>query len=52
VEWARQCPVEDGDVIEIRQVFDESDFPEDVRKAAESPGVRAALGEPARTAPG
>jgi hypothetical protein len=50
VEWARQCPAEDGDVIEIRQVFDDSDFPEDVRKAAESPAVKAALEQQARTA--
>jgi hypothetical protein len=48
LEWARQCPAEDGDVIEIRQVFDASDFPEDVRKAAESPTVKAALGEKGR----
>ena len=45
LEWARQCPAEDGDVIEIRQVFDDSDFPDDVRKAAESPAVKAALEE-------
>ena len=51
VEWARQCPAGDGDVIEIRQVFDDSDFPEDVRKAAESPAVKAALEEQARAAP-
>ena len=51
VEWARQCPAEDGDVIEIRQVFDDSDFPEDVRRAAESPAVKAALEGQARTAP-
>jgi hypothetical protein len=43
VEWALQCPAEDGDVIEIRQVFDDADFPNDVRKAAESPTVKAAL---------
>lgn len=43
VEWARRCPAEDGDVIEIRQVFEVSDWPEDTRKAAESPEVRAAL---------
>ena len=47
LEWARQCPAEDGDVIEIRQVFDDSDFPDDVRKAAESPAVKAALGQQA-----
>ena len=51
VEWARQCPAEDGDVIEIRQVFGDSDFPEDVRRAAESPAVKAALEGQARTAP-
>ncbi len=27
--------------IEVRQVFDVSDFPEDVRKAADNPTVRA-----------
>lgn len=43
IEWARRVPGEDGDVIEVRQVFDEEDFPEEVRKAAESPTVKAAL---------
>jgi hypothetical protein len=51
LEWARQCPAEDGDVIEIRQVFDDSDFPDDVRKAAESPTVKAALEQQALQAP-
>jgi hypothetical protein len=26
IEWARQCPADRGDVIEIRQVFEASDF--------------------------
>lgn len=26
VQWALRCPAEDGDVIEVRQVFEESDF--------------------------
>jgi hypothetical protein len=26
VKWAQQCPAEEGDVIEIRQVFDLADF--------------------------
>jgi len=26
VEWTRKCPAEDGDVIEIRQVFAAEDF--------------------------
>ena len=35
IEWARRCPAADGDVIEIRQVHEMSEFPEDVQKAAE-----------------
>jgi hypothetical protein len=41
IEWAKRIPAEDGDVIEIRQVFEMSDFPPDVRKAADSPKVKA-----------
>ena len=26
VQWMQRCPAEEGDVIEIRQVFDEADF--------------------------
>jgi hypothetical protein len=33
VEWARRCPAADGDIIEIRQVFEMSDFPQDVQAA-------------------
>src|SRR5579871_5516239 len=40
IEWARRCPAADGDVIEIRQVFEMSDFPADVQKAADNPVVR------------
>lgn len=47
VEWARQCPADEGDVIEIRQIFEPADWPEDVREAAESPAVEAALDEQA-----
>lgn len=39
IEWARRCPAADGDVIEIRQVFEMSDFPPDVQKAAENSAV-------------
>jgi hypothetical protein len=35
VEWAKRCPASANEVIEIRQVFEMSDFPEDVQKAAE-----------------
>ncbi|MFP5238419.1 MAG: YciI family protein [Acidobacteriota bacterium] len=34
VEWAKRCPAAETDVIEVRQVFELSDFPEDVQKAA------------------
>jgi hypothetical protein len=34
VEWAKRAPMQDGDVIEVRQVQEIEDFPEDVRKAA------------------
>ena len=34
VDWIKKCPAQDGDVIEIRPVFEMSDFPEDVQKAA------------------
>jgi hypothetical protein len=34
VEWAARCPAADGDVIEVRQIFEMSDFPAEVRKAA------------------
>jgi hypothetical protein len=30
VEWARRCPAQDGDVVEVRQVQELSDFPPDV----------------------
>jgi hypothetical protein len=34
VAWASRCPASDAEVIEIRQVQELADFPEDVRKAA------------------
>jgi hypothetical protein len=41
VAWARRVPAEDGDLIEVRQVFENEDFPPEVRKVAENPVVRA-----------
>jgi hypothetical protein len=38
VEWARRCPAGENDVIEVRRVFEMSDFPEDVQKVAEGFG--------------
>ncbi len=34
IEWAARCPGSDNEVIEVRQVQEMSDFPEDVKKAA------------------
>jgi hypothetical protein len=34
VDWMKPCPAQDGDVIEIRQVFEMSDFPAEVQAAA------------------
>lgn len=34
VEWAKRAPMQDGDIIEVRQVQEIEDFPEDVRRAA------------------
>jgi hypothetical protein len=33
IEWARRCPAGDNDVVEVRQVQETTDFPEDVQKA-------------------
>lgn len=43
VDWAARCPAAPGDVIEIRQIFEMADFPEDVRKAAHNPTVEAQI---------
>jgi hypothetical protein len=34
VEWARRIPGADGDMVEVRQVFEMSDFPQDLQDAA------------------
>jgi hypothetical protein len=34
VEWACRCPAAEGDVIEVRQVFELTDFPPEVQEAA------------------
>jgi hypothetical protein len=48
VAWARRVPAQDGDVIEVRQVFETEDFPAEARKAAENPVVRAQVEKAAR----
>jgi hypothetical protein len=34
VEWAKRCPAGDGNLIEVRQVQELSDFPPEVQKVA------------------
>ena len=41
VAWAQRVPAADGDVIELRQIFEMSDFPPEVRQAADNPKVQA-----------
>ena len=43
VEWPRRCPASEGDVIEVREVFEMSNVPPDVQKAANNPTVRAQI---------
>jgi len=46
IEWASRCPASDNEVIEIRQVQEMSDFPEDVQKAAVGfPDMQAKAGK-------
>jgi hypothetical protein len=33
IAWASRCPLSPGDTLEIRQVFELTDFPSDVQKA-------------------
>lgn len=41
VNWARRVPAEDGDIIEVRQVFEMEELPEDVQDVAgEFPEVK------------
>ena len=40
VEWARRVPARDGDVIEVRQVFETTEFSKEAQKAGESAIVR------------
>lgn len=37
IEWASRCPASENEVIEIRQVQELEEFPEDVREAAMFP---------------
>lgn len=43
IEWAKRVPAEEGDTIEIRQVFEMSDWPDDTAKVADNKIVKEAL---------
>ncbi len=34
IEWAKRCPGSENEIIEVRQVQEMADFPEDIQKAA------------------
>lgn len=48
IEWAKKVPADDGDIVEVRQVFEMEDFPDDVQKAADNAAVNAAVEKHAR----
>jgi hypothetical protein len=53
VEWAKRCPAvkaDSGAVIEVRQIFETSEFPEELRKVAENSVVQAAIEKYRQTA--
>jgi hypothetical protein len=43
IEWAKRVPSRDAHMIELRQIFEMTDFPSDVQKAADNPAVREAI---------
>jgi hypothetical protein len=46
IEWAKKCPAvkaDSGAVIEVRQIFEMSEMPEEVQKAGESKVVEEAI---------
>jgi hypothetical protein len=49
IEWAKRVPSRDARKIELRQIFEMTDFPADVQKAADNPTVRAAVEKHARS---
>jgi hypothetical protein len=43
LEWARRIPAADGDIVEVRPMFEMTDFPADLQAAADSGVVKDAL---------
>lgn len=40
LEWAKRCPASDNETIEVRQVQEMEDFPDEIQNAAKPPGAR------------
>ncbi len=52
IEWASRCPASGNEVIEIRQVQEFGDFPEEVRKVAgKFPEMQPQFGQNAKNEP-
>jgi hypothetical protein len=43
IEWARRVPSREAKKVELRQIFEMTDFPADVQAAADNPTVRGAV---------
>ena len=41
LEWAKRCPASDNETIEVRQVQEMEDFPDEIQNAAKPPAARA-----------
>jgi hypothetical protein len=39
IEWAKRCPAAENEVIEVRQVQEMSDYPQDIRDIVSSSSV-------------
>jgi hypothetical protein len=45
IEWATRCPAADNEIIEVRQVFEMSDFPPEVQQSVDKfPEMQAQFG--------
>ena len=49
IEWAKRVPSQDARKLELRQIFDLTDFPADVRKVVDNATVREAVEKHARS---
>lgn len=39
IEWAKKVPAEENDVVEVRQIFDMEDYPENIQVAIRDSGL-------------